>query len=173
MGKESVVPSNAFSLKDDLFIPYQQLDVTPEEAQDIQIELVLWEYSQGRGQRLAIAPRVTFTHTPLSTSERENLSGSWKHDDAVITIVQQDDIVVIEGLGIVPYKIVSEKWVYAEGMLHGSVINKRKLPPLTRMWEFELQISQDGNRLSGTFHRSDRKGSFAFDCAPFVWTRIR
>jgi hypothetical protein len=76
-------------------------------------------------------------------------------------------------LGIVPYKIVSEKWVYAEGMLHGSVINKRKLPPLTRMWEFELQISQDGNRLSGTFHRSDRKGSFAFDCAPFVWTRIR
>lgn len=179
VGKESVVPSNAFSLKDDLFIPYQQLDVTSEEAQDIQIELVLWEYSQGRGQRLAIAPRVTFTHTPLSTSERvnreqrENLSGGWRHDDAVITIVQQDDIVVIEGLGIVPYNIVSEKWVYAEGMLHGSVINKRKLPPLTRMWEFELQISQDGNRLSGTFHRSDRKGNFAFDSAPFVWTRIR
>lgn len=179
MGAESVVPSNSFSLKDDLFIAYRQLDITSTEAQELQVELVLWEYSQGRGRRLAIAPRATFTHTPLSTSERvtrehrQDLSGRWNQGDAVISIVQQDDQIVINGLGIVPYTIVSEKWTYAEGILRGSVVNKRKLPPLTRMWEFELQVSEDGNTLSGTFHRSDRKGNFAFDSAPFVWTRIR
>lgn len=178
VGKESMVSSDNYVLKDKLFIPFEQLELAVDVTHSVQVELVLWEYSRGRGNRLAATPKTTFSRVANASSlakdelHRSDLTGNWRNGDALITMAQQDNTIVLNGLKVVPYNIVSEAWTYERGRLQGMVINKRKLPPVTRIWEFDLRISQDGNTLAGTYHRADRKGNFAFDSEPFVWTRI-
>lgn len=179
VGKESIVPSDDYDLTDTLFIPFDQLELAAGEEHEVQVELVLWEYSKGRGQRLAVAPKATFRHAPASAAPQPvqaagpaDVSGTWKYEDSTITIVRQGDTVALNGLGMVPYNIVSEQWSYDNGVLTGTVVNKRNFPPLSRVWNFTLTLSPDGNALTGTFHREGEKGNFAFDSEPFTWTRI-
>jgi hypothetical protein len=178
VGKELVAESNAYTLKDGLFLPFKQLDLGSTESSDVQVELVLWEYSQGRGKRLAVAPRETFRYVPISSSERENIkrrediTGTWKQDEITITVDQRDGKVVVTGLDAVPNNIVSEEWGYADGKLLGSIVSQRKFPKRVRVWDFELQVSQDGKSLTGKYHRADKKGNFGFDSESFVWRRV-
>ncbi|MFP6581488.1 MAG: hypothetical protein VCD00_02915 [Candidatus Hydrogenedentota bacterium] len=178
VGKESMVSSDNYALKDKLFIPFEQLELAMDVEHAVQVELVLWEYSHGRGNRLASTPKTTFKHVAnapgLARDElhRSDLTGNWRNGNTLITMAQQDNTIVLNGLTVVPHNIVSETWTYERGRLQGMVINKRKLPPVTRIWRFDLRISQDGNTLTGTYHRADRKGNFGFDSEPFVWTRM-
>lgn len=178
VGNDSVADSKTYTLSDKLFIPFDQLEVEGDSEQTVQVELVVWEYSHGRGKKLAASPMSKFQRAPNAVRDarlaavKDDLSGSWRHEDGIITIIQKDGNIVVSGLGMVPYTIVSEQWTYNRGRLEGSLISKRKVPPLTRMWDFDLRISEDGDVLRGTFHRADRKGNFAFTSEPFVWTRI-
>jgi hypothetical protein len=86
--------------------------------------------------------------------------------------VQQGDTIAVSGLGsVVPFSIISEKWAFSDGILRGSLINKRNFPPMTRVWEFSLTLSPDGKRLTGTYHRSDKNGNYPFDSEEFTWVR--
>lgn len=178
VGKESIVPADEYSISDTLFIPFDQLELEPGEEHEVQVELVLWEYSQGRGRRLAASPKARFTHRTIvdkptvEVAMNNNITGTWKHEDSTITIVQQGNTVIIDDLSMIRNKIISEQWSYENGTLQGTVISKRSFPSITRVWNFNLTLSDDGNTLTGEYNRTDKKGNDIVDSDPVTWTRL-
>lgn len=177
VGRETVLPSDTYNLNQGLFLPYTQLDIGGTTPKKLQVELVIWEYSQGRGRKLVATPRTSFTAalggaSTAAVASGSMLSGNWIADGIPLSIVKQGDQWVVRGIGgIVPFLIMSEKWTFSQGVLRGSLINKRNFPPMTRVWEFDLKLSADGKTLKGSYNRSDKNGNYAFESDVFTWVR--
>ncbi len=174
VGREIVVSNDKQALSDALSLPYEQLDLSGGGKQQFKVRLVLWEYTGRRGHGLARSDWAAFSYTPPPTKEelnavrRADVTGTWSGG---ISITQRGDRVVVSGLDV-PQEIISETWSYRDGVLVGTVTTRKGFPPLTRVWEYTLKISEDGRTLRGNYHRSDKNGRFPFDSEPFEWKRV-
>lgn len=150
---------------DALFIPFDQLELGPGSTHNLQARLVVWEYSQGKGQVLAQSNLEPFT---VSTGPSPfDLAGTWS--EGVSILVDGENNITVDGLDL-RGSVESQRWALDGHVLSGVVNLKRRIGA-DRVATYELLLSEDGRMLSGMYTVETADGSELKDEGTLTLTR--
>ncbi len=170
VGKTQTVPTQSYEWTESLFLPYNQLDLESNGEYDLKVNVILWEYSAGKGKAISQSGMRKFHHTQGKTTAelRANLSGAWSNG---YEILQTGDRVSIEGFSL-PNRITEQEWIYNGEVLSGTITTRRTVPARTYIWNYTLHIADDGRSLTGTYRKADKKGRYPEASGEFTWERL-
>lgn len=151
-GEYRVAAGDPYRWSDALFIPFDQLELGPGQRHDLQAQVVVWEYSGGRGQALARSGMIPFT--VVTGPSPIDLAGQWSDG---VSIFVQDDQITFDGLDL-RGSIESQRWELDGRVLDGIVELRRRIGA-DRVATYELLLSDDGRMLSGIYTVETEDGS--------------
>ena len=148
VGEYRTADSNPYQWTESLVLPVSQLDLPQSGEYSVKVQVIVWEYSNRRGQVLAQSEMqdVNIKLGPTQDERRMSLAGMWSDG---VAIAVTGDAILVEGLDV-RGSIEGQQWTFANDTLSG-VLNIRRRIGADRIGTYTLMLSEDGNTLSGAY----------------------